>query len=200
MKKIILILLGLVIMGVAAGGYSLFQRGQVVSGGTEVLSERSKEYLENRPANDDTSLKFAAVTEEGENASEFDQTITADRCFHITLPFRISNSRQEDECFVHVSLRTPRGTLNAYRKYDPVASFDDISGIPMRRMNKDTYRESTKVIGGQAFLIFSKIEESNERSAFLLTPDGYMVINLLAAGGEELEEQFYEALGSLELL
>lgn len=197
MKKKIAIFL-LVVLVVSAG-YFVMQTQQGDRTDQEGLSARSKEYLEKRSENEETSLKFAAVDQEGKSVDEANQTLTVEKCYSITVPYRISSSRIEKDCFLHIALRSPRGTLNAYRKFEPVKTVSEIPGISMRRLYPDMYEEKTLTIGGQEYLIFRKKDEAYEKNAFLLVPGGYMIINISAGGGEELDQPFITMLASIKL-
>ena len=118
----------------------------------------------------------------------------------MTIPFRIANYRQEGDCFIHAAVRLPTGTVNVYRKYDPVVSLDDIPGVPMRRLNKELYKEEVKSIKGHEYLLFSKIDTKAEISAFRLAPGGYIVVNFLIGGIAEYEEEMIQLLSSVEAL
>lgn len=200
MKKRSLIAIVVVLLLFIIGGYFLVQSSQSAKITEETLSARSKEYLQKRSENEATSLKYAAVNDKGTSTDPADQVLTVDGCFEITIPFRITNSRVEANCFLHVALRTPRGTMNAYRRFEAAKTIAEIPGISMRRSFKDIYTEKKEVINGQEYAVFSKKDEGYAKNVFTLTPGGYMIINVLASGGSELDVQLLEVLSSIKLL
>ncbi len=196
--------LGLVAVVVFAliGGATWYVLGQSSEGkiNDEELSARSKEYLKKRNENADTSLQYAAIQEGEATTSQVNKVFTVDTCFSITIPFRVESSRVEEECFLYATLRTPHGSLNAYRKTEPVEKTEDIPGISMRRLNTDTYSEKREVIAGREYLIFTNTTEGFEKNAFTLVEGGYMIINISTGVGADVEQQFLQMLQSIEVV
>ncbi len=179
-------------------GIFLFLNTKQSTSVSNTLSERSKEYLKNRSNNPDTSLNNVAVTEGG-TITPSETTFTVGDCFSITVPFRVDNERNQGLCGKRIAITKPQGSIVVYQERGEVASIDEVPGVSMRRLYKDTYEEEAKVINNKTFFLFKNLESGTyEKNVFLHMSDRYFILNLSASGGPELDTKLFQMLASLE--
>lgn len=195
-KKIVLALVLLVVVcGVL---YFVFGSQKAVI--RNELSERGKEYLENRDDNEESSLQYLSL----DGASEVESaagSIAVGDCFTIRVPFRVNNSRQKDtECHLYLSTTTPKGTIITYMQNSEIGAFDEVPGVSFRRKSPEKYSEEEIDVNGKRFLVFTRTDTGGfVRNVFYYMPTSYLVVNFDLSTGEDMSEEMLEVLGSIEL-
>lgn len=197
MKKKIFIPIAIVLL-VAIGVYFLLQlrpKGVV----SNELSERSKEFIEGQSG--ETGNEWAGVDlEGGESSDTRNTTFSVDGCFSFKMLYRVFNQRIEDKCSGYYAFNSPKGTIVAYiRDASSIGSVDGAEGVSFRRLSPEKYIERTKEINGKSFLIFKNIEDPYESIAYHYFPGYYLAFVLKASTTENLDSDFEEMLGSIEI-
>ena len=163
---------------------------------TGILSERSKQFLKKQEGVD--ALQYGKLAD-GKSVAR-SQRVTIDDCFSFVLPFQLKFSRRDGECDMTYGLLSPGGNVVAYYREAQTDGWEGVSGVGMRRQSSHVYEEKVVRAGGKEFLTFKNKEAGGyERNAFYRTPEYFIVINLLATTGQNLDGKFEEMLGSLEV-
>jgi hypothetical protein len=197
MKKVIIALLFIGLIGIVI--LILSNTPQKGSNST-VLSDRSKEFLEKQRK--EGKLDFAGVNAKGgeEERIAGSEVIDIDRCFSISIPFPIESNKDMGECFNQIIITRPRGMVNVYQRTVSYASFDDDSGVKLRRGDPKLYKEEKKQVDGKQFLVFKKTDAGYEKTALYLNRGKLTGVVLLAnINDDSLDEKFDEMIDSIDL-
>ena len=129
-----------------------------------------------------------------------DRTYTVGDCFTIQIYFTVKNDRQkEGECYLYVSLSRPNGDITVYQKIEGnYASFDDVPGVSLRRIEKEKYKEKTHKVGNKSFLEFENTKEG-ERTIFYYGQGSYLVITF-DIQATDIDEGIQKTLESIKFL
>lgn len=198
MKKILLIIIAIVILGFT--GY-LYLISTLKRDSGEELSERSKEFLQSQAQKG--NLEFGGVylqdkDERGENAS---QTIVVDNCFSFIVPFKLVINRSMGQCFNQILTVSPRVIINIYIREVSFNAIDEDPGILLRRENPEIYKEESVNINGRKFLIFKKTDGGFEESALYQNGNTQFSLNLISSMNDvSFESKFMKMLKSAIIL
>lgn len=160
------------------------------------LSDRSREYLENKnTSEDDSDLQYVNLTGVPEGAAG--RTFTVGDCFSVQIPFTVDNERQkEGECHLYVSTTRPDGSITAFMQSGgSINDFDSVPGVSLRRMEKEKYKEMSLKVKDKTFLGFRNSKELEE-TYFYYTPNSFFTITF-NMNGLEIEEEVKKTLESL---
>lgn len=160
------------------------------------LSDRSREYLENKnTSEDDSELQYVELTGVPEGARG--KTFTVEDCFVIQIPFVVDNERQkEGECHLYVSTTRPDGSITAFMQVGgEITNFDGVPGVSLRRMEKEKYKEMSLKVKDKTFLGFRNSKELEE-TYFYYTPNSFFTITF-SMSGLPIEEEVKKTLESI---
>lgn len=196
MKKIISIIAALAVL--TGVGFFYIQRSNTAEINTE-LSERSKEFLEERRK--EGNLEFAGVNQAEDGVPlPSSSVVSVGDCFEIMIPFVIESEKDLGECFKQISTTAPRAMINVYTRDVSYDSLDSDSGVKMRRMETEVYKEEVKVVNGASFVIFQKTDAGYEKTALFLSGGELFSLNLISATSDDsLDGKFDEMLESVEI-
>ncbi|OGK38527.1 hypothetical protein A3F03_03675 [Candidatus Roizmanbacteria bacterium RIFCSPHIGHO2_12_FULL_41_11] len=199
-KKKLLILLLLILIAVAVSGYYYLnkQDSAIISG----LSDRAKEYYFNRRNNNDwfwngiyfDQLKRADIAP----TKPLSQSVTR-KCFQVFIPFPVASMMENGECGIVVSTNVIQSKVVILFQKQEINTFDDISHVAMRRLDKKEYIETKQHINNREYIVFKHDIFTYEKIAFSLNDGGYISISLVAPTNRNLDPQFLQILNSFQL-
>ena len=182
------LLIGIGIYFVTSAEPSINQDGQ--------LSERSKEFLENRKENkSDEGWRDVNFEKKRMTDNELENNyVTIDKCFRLKVPFGVSREEERDVCTYALSLE-PTGWLVVSYKESSAADIESISGVIMRRQKKEEYKERQS----ESFTVFRKNASEYESSAFIIRNGKMLTVSLSIPSNEDYDSKFDEILKGIEL-
>ncbi len=160
------------------------------------LSERSKQFLENRKKNNsdegwrDVNFEKKRMTD-GELENNH---VTIDNCYRLKVPFGVSREEERDTCTYALFLE-PTGLLVVSYKDSSEKSVESISGVIMRRQKETEYKERQS----ESFVVFRKNASEYESSAFIIRNNKILTISLSISSNEDFDSKFDEILKGIEL-
>lgn len=84
---------------------------------------------------------------------------------------------------------------------DDITTFDDISGVRLRRSRDHEYRENKTELGTHDVLHFSKVIDSAEETAYLISPSYVYSFSATKSNpSDEFTNFFFEVFSSVEIL
>ncbi len=195
-KKIVFVIL---LISILIIGFLLSPYGQKLLAGkslrTDQISDRSKEYIDSQKESNEM-WKTTDLSKKGPaKATVFD----VDGCFTITIPYNIIVTRKDKECDYQINTGRPKTTIIAYVNKSNVDSLDEDSGVRLRRSRSNEYQEINKKIGDRTFLIFKKKAGVFNVNAFYKTGSILLVVNMKGYTADDLSNDFYDMLSSVEL-
>lgn len=197
MKKIALLILVLCIL---IGAILMLPGVQKILAGknvrTDNISRRSKDFIEDQKIESE-KWRNADISKKGKVEPT---TIDVDGCFTITIPFKIAFTRKDTTCDFQINTERPKAKIIAYLIPITIQTLDDDSGVRMRRADKDTYKEYSKIYNETRFIIFQKKTGAFERIAFAQFGQKMLVVNVEALTGDDLTTDFHAMLNSVQLI
>lgn len=165
------------------------------------LSERSKQFLENRKKNNsDEGWRDVNFEKKRMTDSELENNyVTIDDCYRLKVPFGVSKEQERRECTYALSLQ-PSGSLVVSYEKSTVEAIDSVSGVMMRRQNKKMYKESSNTDTDISFVVFRAIASGYESSAFALVNGNLLTLSLSIPSNEDFDSKFEAIIKGLELL
>lgn len=165
------------------------------------LSERSKQFLENRKKNNsDEGWRDVNFEKKRMTDSELENNyVTIDDCYRLKVPFGVSKEQERRECTYALSLQ-PSGSLVVSYEKSTVEAIDSVSGVMMRRQNKKMYKESSNTDTDISFVVFRSIASGYESSAFALVNGKLLTLSLSIPSNEDFDSKFEAIIKGLELL
>lgn len=190
------ILLFCLILILVIGGIIYFTTGSSIKNGE--ISKRSKEFIKSQSKTGGSNWNL--VNLEKDKNSTKNTRFDVDGCFSFIMIYRLTNQRIEGKCEGYYAFDNPKGSINVYlRSVNNTLSTDNIEGVSLRRLNKDIYKESAKIINGREFLIFTKTEGGAQANAFYLHEGNKaFVFNLSLNSVDDLKRDLEKMLETLE--
>ena len=160
------------------------------------LSERSKQFLENRKKNNsDEGWRDVNFEKKRMTDGELDNNyVTIDNCYRLKVPFGVAREEERDTCTYALFLE-PIGLLVVSYKDSGETNVESISGVIMRRQKETEYKERQS----ESFVVFRKNASEYESSAFIIRNNKILTISLSIASNEDFDSKFDEILKGIEL-
>lgn len=164
------------------------------------LSPRAKQYLKLRRDANDRSWQAAGIDnpENAENRATV-KTVTAEKCFQITIPIPASEVRREADCQYRVFLTQPAGMGVVYMKLNNSNTLEDVGDVSMRLLYPDQYKQEKVRVGERTFYVFQKNGDLYEKIAFYLENHRLYVFSLIIPTNENLDSKFASMLQSVKI-
>ncbi len=174
--------------------YNTKNKGTVTSGG---LSQRSQEFLKQQKQAPESELFTAQFDEQTDTTAGTPYNV--DGCFTVVAGSRVTNSHNNQKCSITLTLEDPRAHLTAFLQEGSYATLDDVSGVKMRRLDTDKYKETARTVAGRKYAVFRVNDTSlYEATAFSLFDGAYFAISLSANTNEDLDSKLLEVIGTVK--
>jgi hypothetical protein len=197
MKKPVIILFIVGAVAVITGALYLIVQPEKHNN-AQVLSSRADEYIESQKNIDNPDWEDLQVKKGNTTASKNEGSIK-NECFSFMVPFQVMSTRKGADCFVDVTIISPRGHLVAYQRKVSHANLEEDTGVTLRRKQRELYTESSHKVGNTIFIVFKKKpgdEVIYEKTAFLKR-DELFVITLSAPTNRSLDKEFESILKTI---
>lgn len=159
------------------------------------VSDRSREFMESQG----TSDPLWGNTQLEANETAGPTTVNIDDCFTIVVPYQIAIERKDGECNYHIGTQSPKANIITSLK--PMSrSFEEDTGITLRRTRSETYEEYSQTIGGRYFIIFIRNDSIYERQAFTQIGSNILTVSIEGRTAKDLTDDFHKMLESIEIL
>lgn len=189
-KKAVLVLVLLFLVIVI--GIFIFERQQTAKI-SNVLSERSKEFIKRQEAQDQSQFS-SLIGEKGEDFKG--KRVGVGDCFSFIMPYSVFNHREEGECSGYFAFERPKGSIVAFMEEAESSSIDYASGVSMRRQESEKYEEKVFDIGGKSYTGFIDKTDIYSITIYHFVSGKYFIFTLKLS--EENDKILREILGSLE--